>query len=402
MRRGSITAIGVVCAFALAASGCAESSSSSSEGGSLKLGLLVSLTGQAASAFKTTKYGVDARLAAYRDDNGKCADTKMSVVQADDTSNAQGALTGTQKLIQQEKVYTVLDGSQFFFGAAPYATTGGKGTPVIGAGTDGAKQWDSTDNNLFPAVPVPQFGKVYSTTGLYFKGVGGTKVAGLAFGTPSATGSLEANLKSAEAAGLTRGYVNKSIPLGSTDVGAIVLGIIHSKADVVTMSLNPDTAFAVVAGLKQAGYKTKATLTATGYGADLLESKPAVQAAQDVSFLVGWEPVELKTAATEKFSKYLKKAGVTSGIPGFSQTVGWLMTDLFLHALDKAGCDASQAKLISTLRQDKTWNAGGLYGFSFDYSKAHQDKQCLYYLRLKGNEFVPEPGNTPLCGDVIG
>ena len=401
MRRGGITAIGIACAFALAAAGCGESSSSRSGDGEIKLGLLTSLSGPASSAFKTTKLGIDARLAAYRDDKGKCADRKISVVQADDTSSAQGALTATQKLIQHDKVYTLLDASQLFYGAAPYATGAGKKTPVIGGGSDGAKQWDSTDNNLFPALPVPAFDKVYTTMGLYFKGVGGTKIAGLSFASPSAAGSLEANLKSAEAAGLTRVYTNKSIPLGSTDVGAIVLGIIHSQADVVTMSLNPDTAFAVVAGLKQAGYQTKATLTATGYGADLLESAPAVQTAQGVSFPVGWQPVELKTPATEKLSKYLKKAGVASGIPGFNQTLGWLMTDLFLHALDKAGCGASQAKLISTLRHDKTWNANGLYHFTFDFSKAHQDEQCLYFLRLRGRAFVPEPGKTPVCGTVV-
>lgn len=399
-KRTGLAVIGVACALALAVSGCAKSSSNGDDS-DLKLGLLTTLSGPSSSAFKTTKVGVDARLAVYRQEKGKCADRNISVVQADDASTAQGALTGAQKLVQQDKVYAVLPVTSYFFGAAPYMTSTAKGTPVIGAGFDGAKEWTRTDNNLFSAMPVPDFTKTYATTGLYFKSVGGTRVAALANNSPSAKLSVEANLKSSEAAGMTRGYVNTSIPFGSTDVGPIVLGIIRSKADVVLMAINPDTAFAAVAGLRQAGYKTKAVLTSTGYGADLLESAPAVQAAQGVTFLTGWAPTELKTKATERLSAAIKAQGVSSGVPAFNQSLGWLTTDLFLHALDKAGCDASQATLISTLRDDTTWNADGLYQATFDFHKAAPDKSCLYFLRLKGRAFVPEP-NTPICGGIIG
>lgn len=405
MYRRRIAAMGAACAVALAVSACGDSGASTDASGgpsTLKIGLLTSLSGPSSSAFVATEGGVTARFAAYKEDGGKCASTTFDVVKADDQSNAQGALTATQKLIQQDKAYAVFEVSPFFFGAAQFATTAGKSTPIIGGGFDGAKQWDEANNNLLPAGIVPDTSTTFATNGEYFKMVGGTKVAGIAYESPSSQAANESAVKSAEAAGLTRGYINSHVPFGSTDVGAIVLGIIESKSDVVNMSINPDTAFAIVAGLKQAGYKTKAVLSASGYGADLLDSAPAVQAGQGVTFSTGWAPNELKSAATERMSKALKEhAGSKSGIPGFAQAMGWLSADLFLHGLDLAGCDATQANFIKTVRADKTWNGNGLFPETKDFTTVRTPKMCLYYLRLEGNAFVPVPNATPLCSAAV-
>ena len=403
MDRRGFAAIGAACALALVVSACADKSDDSSAGsGALKVGVLTSLSGSASAGFAGAEAGVKARFAAYTEDKGKCSSRTVQVTTADDQSNAQGALTSTQKLIQQDKVDALIEISAFFYGAAPFATSTGKDIPIIGGGFDGAKQWNDTKNNLFPSSPVPQYDKTYSTIGDYFKQVGGTKVAGIAYQSPSSQAGLEAGLKSAEAVGLKRGYINTSVPFGSTDVGAIVLGIMKSGADVVSLTINPDTAFAVVAGLRQAGYKPKAILSATGYGADLLESAPAVQIGQGVTFSTGWAPAELKNAGTERMSKALKDhAGSKSGIPSFSQAMGWLSADLLIHGLEKAGCNASQTKVISSLREDKTWTGDGLYASPRDFTTVSADKQCLYFLRMKGAAFAPEPNATPICGSIV-
>jgi ABC-type branched-subunit amino acid transport system substrate-binding protein len=396
------TAAALACLTVFATAACGGGSGSGSSGNTISLGVLTSLSGANSAAFVAAPQGVDARLAAYKEDGGKCASKTFKVVKADDLSSAQGALSGSQKLVQQDKVFSVLEVSSFFYGAAPFMTTAGKSTPVIGAGFDGAKQWDDTKNNLIPASAVPNYSKTYATQGEYFKSVGGTKLAGVAYNNPSAQAGLDSSTRSAQAAGLKLGYINKSVPFGSTDVGAIVLGIINSHADVVSLTINPDTGIAVVAGLRQAGYKTKAILMATGYGADLLQSAPAVQAAQDVSFSVGWAPIEVKTAGGARLSKALQDhEGYQAGIPSFSQTLGWMEADLFLTGLDKAGCDASPAKVLSTIRADKTWTADGLYATPRDFTTTAADKLCLYFLRLKGKAFVPEANAVPLCGGTV-
>jgi ABC-type branched-subunit amino acid transport system substrate-binding protein len=405
MRSRRLAALGALCAAALVLSACGGGGGSSStgrNGDTLMVGILTSLSGANSAAFAPTISGAQARLDAYAASSGKCSSTKIQLVKADDASGAQGALTASQKLIQQDKVYAILEDSSFFYGAAPFLTTAGKKTPVIGGAFDGAKQWNSTDNNLLPSGIVPDYSKVYSAGGQYLKKVGGTKVAGIAYVSPASQQGLESSLKSAEAAGLKRGYVNTTVQFGSTDVGAIVLGIIRSGSDVLTLGINPDTAFAVIAGLHQANYKLKAIISPTGYGADLLDSAPAVQAGQGVTFTTSWYPSEMKTPATETMTAALKKyAGSKSGIPGFTQAMGWLSADLLIHGLEKAGCDADQTKFLSTVRNDKTWDAGGLYPSKRDFKVASPDQQCSFYVTLKGTGFVPEPGATPLCGGTV-
>ena len=408
MYKRGIAVMGAACAVALAVSACGDSGGSSADasGGpsTLKIGLLTSLSGPSSSAFVATESGVTARFAAYKEDGGKCASTTFDVVKADDQSTAQGALTATQKLIQQDKAYAVIEMSPFFFGAAQFATTAGKDTPIIGGGFDGAEQWKVTTNNLLPSGLVPDATTTFATNGQYLKMAGGTKVAGIAYaGSPSSKAANESAVKSAEAAGLTRGYINNSVPFGSTDVGAIVLGIIKSKSDVINMAINPDTAFAIVGGLKQAGYATKAVLSATGYGADLLDSAPAVQAGQGMTFSTAWAPNELNTPATQRMAKAMKEhAGSKSGIPGFAQVMGWMAADLLVHGLELAGCDATQAKFLSTVRADKTWDGGGLWPEKRDFSTVKITKQCFYFLRLKGAAFVPEADAMPLCATPVG
>ena len=183
----------------------------------------------------------------------------------------------------------------------------------------------------------------------------------------------------------------------------MVLGIIESRADVLNFGLNPDTAFAVVAGLRQAGHEMKAIVAPTGYGADLLESPPAVEAGQGVTFTTSITPIELGTPATQHFSQALSEyAGSKSGVPSFSQIQGWLGADMLLHGLEVAGCDASQADFMTALRQDKTWDGGGLYPRTADLTTVEYAQSCSYYVKLSGEQFVPVEGATPLCGGVVG
>jgi branched-chain amino acid transport system substrate-binding protein len=409
MRSKRAKTFGTLCAVTLVISACGGGGGGGDGGGgsadAIKLGVLTSLSGVGTAGFTGVEDGVNARLGAYKADNGECADRGFDVVMADDTSTPQGALSAVQKAVQQEQVYALLNTSSFFFGAAQFMTTQGSGTPVLGGGFDSAPQWTAPNStNLFPAPPVADYSDVYSTLGEYHKKVGVTKLAGVGYDVRSASNSVLAALVSAEAAGVERGYVNITVPYGTTDVGAIVLGIIESGSDGVYLSMTPDTGFAIVAGLRQAGYTPKSVIVATGYGADLLESPPAVAAGQGASFSTSFAPVELHTEATDYLSAALKEhAGSESGIPSFSQAMGWMSADLFLHGLEAAGCDASQEEFISTLRKDTSWDADGLLPSSLDYTKpGGGPAPCTYISTLQGSEFVPSPEASPACGESLG
>jgi len=371
--------------------------------GTLTIGLVTSLSGTSSSTFEPSVDAAEARFLAYKEDDGECADLDFDVQEADDQSTPQGHLSALQKLTQQDKAFTILDVSPFFYGGSRFMTTQAKAVPLIGGGFDGAPEWSSVDNNLFATLPPLDNASVtHSTVGDYYKAKGGTKVAVVSYDSPSASQIAKAALKSAEAAGLEKGYVNDSVPFGSTDVGAIVLGIIESGADVLQLYVEPTTSFSVVGGLKQAGYEMKSIVSAVGYGADLLASKPAVQAAQGVTFQSPSSPIELNTPATQRLAKALREhAGSDSGIPGFAQSQGWLAADLFLHGLELAGCDASSQEVVDALRADNTWDANGLYPKPRDFGEARIDESCFYYVTLEGERFVPDPDATPRCGGII-
>jgi ABC-type branched-subunit amino acid transport system substrate-binding protein len=413
MRNRGLATTAAACAFALVLAGCGSddeaeggSGGGSTEGGgggTVRVGVLTSLSGPAGTTYAGSPDAVQARLTAYEEQGGECADAvDFEVVEGDDASSPQGALAAAQKLVQQDDVFGIVTVSSFFYGVSQFLSTQAPDVAVAGVPFDGSPDWNTTDDNLFNAGPVPDYDTVFTTGGEYMASQGGTVVAGLAFASPSAQQGLEVALQSSEAAGLERGYVNDSIPFGSTDVGAIVLGIIDSGADVLTVAITPDTAFAVIAGLKQANYELKAIVLPAGYGNDLLQSAPAVQLGQGTSFQVGFTPIEQGGEGADLLSQTLIDEGLSdSGIPGFAQSSSWLATDLLLHGLEEAGCDASQADVVAALQEDSDWDAGGLYPNPVDQTDPSYDEQCLFYVKLDGEAFVPVDDAAPLCGGPV-
>jgi branched-chain amino acid transport system substrate-binding protein len=403
--------VGAACAVALALSACGsddENSGSSASGsggggngGTIDVGLLTSLSGPGATAAAGSIRGAQARFDAYEAAGEGCAaDLDFNIVEADDTSSAQGALSGAQKLIQQDDVFAMINVSAFFYGASPFLTSQASTVPVFGGAWDGAQEWSGEDNNLFNSGFVPDYETVFSGTGQFLKDQGATKVAGIAYVSPSSQAGLESGFASIEAAGLDRGYSNNSVQFGSTDVGPLVLGILDSGDDAVYTTINFDTSLALVAGLKQAGWDG-VFISPTGYGADLLASAPAVQVGQGVIFSNAFTPVENDTPATQELSAALQAAGNESGIPGFYESQGWFGADLLIYGLEKAGCDASQEELISTLQQTDDWDANGLYPRPIPQSTSSYDEQCTFYLQLEGEGFTPLNDGEPVCGEAI-
>lgn len=382
--------------------GASAGASGSGDGGTLRIGLMTERTGPAsAQKGERSQVGFEARVAAYRDEGGECADTEFELVVADTASNPQGALAAAQRLVQQEDVYAILGDSQLFYAAADYLVTQAPGTPVIGAATDGSPQWLESGTNLFPASPPPLNDVVFTTTGEFLERQGVTKLAGVAMATPSSQRALESILQSAEGSGIERGYVNNSMPLGSEDVSAMILGIQDSGSDGLYLPITTSSAAAIMQGLNQADYQFEAAILSSGYGGEALESQPFVDATQGASFSMGYSPVQIETEATTRLQSAMEEAGVPFGIPDLGQVQGWMMADLLLHGLELGGCDAGQEELMSALQGDATWDAGGLYPRQFDFSD-HRDlgQECLYFVTLEGSEFVPA-ADEAICGERI-
>lgn len=404
-RTAALAAISTSVALALAACGGGSDSSSGETSGPLKIGIIASLTGPSSATFKVTPKAADARLNQYIADKGKCADRlkDYELIEADDTNTPQGALQAAQRLVQQDKVDAILHGTASFYGAATFLTTdaAAKKIPVMGGGFDGSPVYADPKNNVFGILAPIDFKQTYKNYGELMKQAGATKAAIIAYDNPSSGPSGEASARSVKASGLEVAYKNLKIPYGSTDIGSIAQGIIESGADGLITSLNPETSFAVTGALKQAGKEMKLISQPIGYSADLLKSGPAVQAAQGITFSSSSAPMELGTPATEKRAAALKTIGNDSGIAGFAEDQGYLGADMFLHAIEKAGCDASMADVMKTLRSDNTWDGGTLLPAPRDFTSSEAAaEQCSYYVKLTGKEFVPV-SDKPICGEKV-
>jgi branched-chain amino acid transport system substrate-binding protein len=292
-RRLSACAVLVVAACtALAAcssSGSSSSSSSPSPASStsaapttITIGFVTDLTGVASSGFLTSKLGIDAYVNRINAAGGVDG-YKIKYILADTGSTPTGALTAVQKLVQQDNVFAIVENSSDFFGAEPYALQ--QGIPVVGSAIDGPYWGDPKDTNIFASVGVTNENYTSIAAGQFMKSQGATKCASLGYASsPSSALAAAGFVKSCQLAGLKSGYLNTQFPFGSTNVGPIALAMKAAGVDGLFMPTVPSTSFALVVALHLLGVKLKAVLLPTGYGGDLLGSKPAVEAAQGVDF----------------------------------------------------------------------------------------------------------------------
>ena len=389
-------------------SGGSTSSSSSSAGSTgstgsgggetITVGVLTDLTGPAASGNETSVTGAKAGAVVASSDG-----FNIKIVQGDSQTSPSAILTAAHKLVEQDHVNVVLAVSALTFAAADYFTQ--KGIPVVGVSEDGS-EW-ATHPNMFSAYGFVDSTKVSTTAGDFFKMEGVTKVGALGYGiSPQSSNAAKGAAASAIAAGLQAPYLNSNFQFGGTNVAPIALQMKADGVDGFTSTTDPNTSFALVTALRQAGDNPKVALLPDGYGGDLLQAGPgALQSGQGVYFSLSFEPVEMHTDATQKFQNALKSVGVT-GDPTYAEYSGYASMGLLVQALQSAGSNPSGSAIISALGGITSFNAWGLLG---SHSLSMVDRaasatgpdSCLWIAKLSGSGFVTVPGADPICGAPI-
>jgi ABC-type branched-subunit amino acid transport system substrate-binding protein len=402
MIRKSSRLLAAVVIVALAAVACSSSGSKGSSGsgkGAYKIGVLVDLTGLAASGNKTAGDGVKAGVLA-----AKAAGYDLTYVTADTTSSPAGALAAAQKLVQQDHVDVVIANSALTFAAAQFL--GQKGIPVIGLPQDGP-EWQ-TAKNMFPVTGAIHTDKVVTTFGQIFKLGGATNIGTLGYQiSPTSSQSAKGAAESAKAVGLKAGYVNAAFAFGSTNVQPVAIAMKNKGIDGVTLSVDPNTSYALIDALRNLGVKLKVAYLATGYGGDTSQAGPkTLQSAQGVFFSSPYQPVEMKTAATQRFQQYLQQAGVTHA-PTFAEYNGYVSTLLLVDGLKAAGSKSpSMSALITALSGITSFTADGLFG---DHPANPNDRttvvagpdNCLYVTKFNGTAFDLVKNQDPICGTLV-
>jgi branched-chain amino acid transport system substrate-binding protein len=172
-------------------------------------------------------------------------------------------------------------------------------------------------------------------------------------------------------------------------------------------ALSPNTVLALLTALRQQGVGLKAALLFS-YGADLTQGGAAtMQAAQGAYTVLSYEPMEMHTAATERFAKALRSVGV-SGDPSPSEYNGYVDVGLLVRGLQDAGPSPTHASLINGLASVHNFDAVGLWGGNLTINLASRAPtafggpgNCGWVTKVVGSGFQLVPGAEPICGPFI-
>ncbi len=371
------------------------------------LGFIYPATGVAASISQNGLAAFQARID-RENAKGGVHGRKIEVVSRDDASSGQN-LTAAQDLVENEHVFAVVNESPFAF--LSYRWLLEHGVPMIGNGVDGTYyQQKGNEDILSTTGNGNPFGDLtYDSPARIMKMLGVTKVGVLAYGAASSSVATAKALMSyaVPEVGLDPAYTNTSIDFGTSDVGAPVLGIKNAGVDGVYLPMAAATNIAVAQALVQNGVEVKATILATGYGQDLLDSPAAKTLPSTAYFSVGGKPVEIKDAATKRFQADLKKYAKFSGVPDYGMYQGYILADFAIAGLQKAGNPPTRKGLIDGAHSIGMYDQAGLACQPVDVSLAGRGKvpttSCAYVVQLKNGKFVPYPRNgKPIQAKLVG
>jgi branched-chain amino acid transport system substrate-binding protein len=360
---------------------------------------LTDLTGPGANISSTFPQGVKAGIGLAAKDG-----YTIKYVTADTGTSPTGVLAAAQKLVLEDHVYAVIASSVLLFAGAKFLAD--HGIPVFGPGADG-NEWITTPT-MMSILGYQEYTKVFNMFGHFYKTHGVTNLAVVGYGIePSSKECAEDVAASAQHYGIKIGYENLNLPLGTTDVGPIVLAMKAAGIDGLNTCITTQSNLAIVTGLNQQGRKVVNVL-ATGYGGDLIQGGPgAQQQAQGSYFITGAQPVELNTPGTRQFQSALQTYAGVTGDPTFSEYNGYLAIAALEAGLKAGGANQTQAQLVNTMLNLKGFDGRGLWGnhtLSFAMSARGNSSSidnCIYFLHYMGTNFIPVDGFSPYCGQIF-
>jgi branched-chain amino acid transport system substrate-binding protein len=391
--------------------GSAATGSATTAGGgsaaAIKIGFISSETGPASSSYVGSIWGAQARVDALNAAGGVNGH-KIQLIAVDDASSPAGNLTAAQLLVDSDKVFGVIEDTSFTF--ASYKFLNQQGVPVTGAAIDGP-EWAMPPNSNMFSVSAPIDGSVggsyytYDNEAKFLKSLGVTKLAGVVYSIESAIQSMGGLITSAEVQGISKCYVNNSIPFGDTDFTAVALQIKSLGCDGATGVSLLATDIAFSGALKQGGINAQ-QIYPTAYDQNLLSNPSALQAMAG-DYTTASINFQVPNAAAQTMLNDLKQyTKFPGGIPSLNIVQGYTGADLMSKGLSLAGSTPTRRAFISNLRQVANYDAGGLYPSAvtfqnFGTAGMLPPTSCTYIFKITTTGYTAVNNNQPVCGNLV-
>jgi branched-chain amino acid transport system substrate-binding protein len=359
----------------------------------IKIGVVAPTTGPQAASFSDAVTGIKARID-KANSTKEAGARKITLVVRDDAADQTKNLQQVRDLVENAKVWMVIEVSSASGGGATYLEQ--HGIPVTGWHV-GVPAW-SIDTNMFtfrlPTAADP--GHVYNDrNGNIMKGAGVTKIALVGGGNAQSVDYLTRAKQSFKAVGgLEVVYDNENVPAGTTDFTAEAQRIKDSGADglLTGMDFIPNTNLS--AQLAKDGVTLKELQFPGGYDSRVL-SLPGMEGA---SFGLEFKPFESNPPAFPAFDAAMPKDAVRNQV----SYIGWLSGEITLQGIKDAGVSCPTRKaFIANLRLEHAYTGGGAFD-PVDLEKGFGNEfACAYYVKVVNKQFVPQYGGKQQCGKPI-
>ena len=369
----------------------------------IKIALVTSLTGPAATEFSSDPSGLLARIDLQNAEGGVHGHKLVPIV-IDDQTSPSAVATAVQEAISKGAI-GIVSASALFFLAAKYPEQAG--VPVTGTYSDGQEWGEQPYSNMFssdvgsldPTLPVN------TLEGTLLKMFGGSAAGIYGYSiSPSSTREANAVEKSFTHAGGKVPILNTTLPFGDNNFSEVALVAKQNHINAIYPTMEASSNFALATALKQAGIQLKAAIYSVGYDPSVVNS-PVWPEVQGGYFLSIYRPFSLPDSGTEQMAAALQRYQHFSKnqFPTLFQYETWAGADLLIKGLQMAGSNPTSAGVVRALRSIKSYNANGLLPNPVNYATIFGrdlPKTCVWVLRAQKSGFVPV-SSQPVCGTDI-
>ncbi|WP_307874634.1 ABC transporter substrate-binding protein [Frankia nepalensis] len=361
----------------------------------VRLGFVYPDSGAGAESLSVAMSGFIARVEQANADGG-IHGRRVVYAWRDDASTADQNRAVVRDLVENEDVFGLVEASIAAAGGLDYLVE--RNIPVTGMPAE--PLWtDPANRNMFAYSYVFSDGPSVSTFGDYAKAQGGTRAAviqndvtetGNGIGSKISASLLAAGIPIAPGSFVYNPAITDPVQLGQQ--------LRAARVDVVSAAFAGKDLAEVVRGIREAGAPVKVIITPSGYDKSLLNEYG--RTLRGLTAAVNYVPFEIGGGPAHQ--KYLK--AVSTYAPELQPPdqelalVTYILTDLFLYGLDKAGECPTRAGFVDTLRASQ-YDAGGLLPGPVDMTKdVGQIGLCYSFMQVNqdgtGYEVVPNPAGT--------
>ncbi|WP_307874367.1 ABC transporter substrate-binding protein [Frankia nepalensis] len=369
----------------------------------IKIGFVYPDSGHLASALGAALPGFVARIE-KQNAAGGIHGRRLVYEWNDDAANAGENLQAVRALVEEKDVFGIVQSTIATSGGAGWLRD--RGIPVVGLPAE--PLWaDRAYPNMFTHAFLYSAGPGVDTFGAFVKARGGTRAAVIGSDVDAVSDQIGQKITDGfRAVGIE--VVPTRFVYNPQHTDAVQLGkqLKAAGVDTVLGSTSAVNIGEIMRGLRAANAPVKVFLAPTGYDHQVLADKGAVMAG--LYTYLNYKPFESKTPAHDEYLAAVARYTPELQPPDQELAlVTYILTDIFLTGLEKAGSCPTRAGFISTLRGLRGYTAGGLMPGEIDFQDDWgQLNTCYTFMRVNeagtGYEVVKDPaGADQWCGNRL-